>query len=505
MVPRGRDAGRLGRRDPERRARVRDALDAGERPLVVAAGRVEPQKGHRFLVEAVPALLDRHPSLLVVVAGRRGNASSELDERIAALGLGDHVRLLGFREDVPDLLVAADVFAFPSTHEGLGGTLLEAMALEVPIVASDLPASREVATAEGAVLVPAGDPAALAAALGSILDDPAAPATAARVRAARDRFESSYSLDASADGMAGLYAHVAALGRSGRFRTHRRAPGGLTGPLGLGRELAPQAGGARLPLGAEPGGVRTPPRRRVRRAPPGLARRRARRSRGGRPAGPGPALHVRRRRPHGPRARRPRARRAACPPSRSWSPGASARPSRSGGRSSTSGAPGPGHAGRGRAEAGARRRPARHRRRGQSGHRPPAAPTSVSDELVAMERLGIEIGSHSLTHPILDRCDDETIDRELVGSADALEGWLGRRPRAFAYPNGDHDERVRAAVARAGYSAAFAFDHRLEDPAAMDLLRVRRLRIDAADPVARLRLVTSGLEPRVLHALGRVR
>lgn len=68
----------------------------------------------------------------------------------------------------------------------------------------------------------------------------------------------------------------------------------------------------------------------------------------------------------------------------------------------------------------------------------------------------IEIGSHTVHHPFLSRCDDATLKRELVDSRYALEGWSGGEVDLFAYPTGDYDLRVARAVGRAGYRAAFA-------------------------------------------------
>src|SRR5205823_1865576 len=104
----------------------------------------ERQKAQWALLEAVPRLVERQPDVVVLVAGREGNATSELALRMRDPIVRAHVRVLGHRADVPDLLAASDVFAFPSIFEGLGGSVIEAMALGLPIVASDLSALREV-------------------------------------------------------------------------------------------------------------------------------------------------------------------------------------------------------------------------------------------------------------------------------------------------------------------------------------------------------------------------
>ena len=82
------------------------------------------------------------------------------------------MQFLGHRSDVGDLLAAADEFVFPSLYEGLGGAMLEAMARGLPIVASDIPALREVTDPDGARLVPRGSAAALAKAIDELLADP---------------------------------------------------------------------------------------------------------------------------------------------------------------------------------------------------------------------------------------------------------------------------------------------------------------------------------------------
>lgn len=212
VVPRGRDPRRLGSPSPERRRRTRAALglDADE-PVLVNVGRQEPQKGQRVLLDALAMLRDQGRRPTTLVAGREGNSSSSLRALARQLELTDQVRFLGHREDVTDIVACADLFVFPSLYEGQGGAVIEAMALEVPIVAAACPAVVEV-LADGAAgrLVPPGDAAALADAIGAILDGADDPAD--RVAAARSRFDAHYTHEAVVDAMAALFTRVAAAG-----------------------------------------------------------------------------------------------------------------------------------------------------------------------------------------------------------------------------------------------------------------------------------------------------
>ncbi|MGQ9733153.1 MAG: glycosyltransferase family 4 protein [Candidatus Zipacnadales bacterium] len=104
-------------------------------PVILAVGALRPQKGMRYLIEAVPRLAVRYPELQVLIAGE-GELRGELAELIARLGVGKHVRLLGMREDVPELLRIADCFVLPSLWEGGPYALLEAMAAGTPVVGS---------------------------------------------------------------------------------------------------------------------------------------------------------------------------------------------------------------------------------------------------------------------------------------------------------------------------------------------------------------------------------
>jgi len=207
VVGRGREATRLGVPSPQRRAQVRVDLGLTEFDEVVfTAGRQENQKGHRFLLEAISLLRPHRPHLRLLVAGQKGRATPDLVRSVDRLGLGDVACFLGHRNDIGDLLSAADVFCFPSVYEGFGGAALEAMAMGVPVVASDIPALREV-VGESGVLVPPERPDELGIALTRVLDDRILAAELAAK--ARVRVNKRFPIVGIADQMADLYRQVA--------------------------------------------------------------------------------------------------------------------------------------------------------------------------------------------------------------------------------------------------------------------------------------------------------
>jgi len=133
----------------------------------------------------------------------------------------------------------------------------------------------------------------------------------------------------------------------------------------------------------------------------------------------------------------------------------------------------------------------------------PRKPQLSSDELKELERLGIEIGNHTVTHPCLPRCSAEASRREIDEAHARLTTILGHEPRAFAYPNGDLDERAETRLRELGYRAAFLFDHRLARLDGIDSLRISRVRTDAAVPLDRFSILVSGLHPAIHHLRGR--
>lgn len=171
-VGNGRDPARF-RPDPEARARIRAALGTPEtRPVVIAVSRLVRLKGYPELAAAMQAV----PEAELWVVGERleSDRGGDMAALLANAGLGDRLRLLGYRDDVAALLAAADIFVLPSHFEGLPMSVIEAMLAGLPVIASDLPGTREQVVPEiTGLLVPPRQIAPLAAALDRLVHTPA--------------------------------------------------------------------------------------------------------------------------------------------------------------------------------------------------------------------------------------------------------------------------------------------------------------------------------------------
>lgn len=138
--------------------------------LVVAA--LFAVKGHDELLRAMPSLIHRRPDTLLLLAGE-GPMEPTLRSLARELGIEQHVRFLGFRSDVPDLLAAADAFVLPSHSEGLPICIIEAMAADVPVIATAVGGVPEIIRdEENGLLVPDRSPDRLACAILRVATEP---------------------------------------------------------------------------------------------------------------------------------------------------------------------------------------------------------------------------------------------------------------------------------------------------------------------------------------------
>ncbi|MBI4577680.1 MAG: glycosyltransferase [Planctomycetes bacterium] len=176
-----------------------------EGPVVAAVGRMSREKGHQVLLAALARLNGGRTAARLVLAGD-GPDRAALETQARGLGLGGRVVFLGATDEVPRVLAAADVVAHPSHYEGFGLVLLEAMAAGRPVVASRVGGIPEVVE-EGrtGLLVPPGDPEAMALALGRVLDD---PGLARRMGEAGARRARAYDRGRKARRLVALYEEV---------------------------------------------------------------------------------------------------------------------------------------------------------------------------------------------------------------------------------------------------------------------------------------------------------
>jgi len=148
----------------------------GDGPLLAVVARLSRDKGHRYLLEAIPRVRNEWPGLRVVFVGI-GPLSDELVTLAAELGLSETVSFLGVRGDAHRIIEASDLVVHPSLTEAFCNVIIEAMALERPLVATDVSgASEQIDAGITGHLVPPGDPLALSAAILKILSDPEAAA-----------------------------------------------------------------------------------------------------------------------------------------------------------------------------------------------------------------------------------------------------------------------------------------------------------------------------------------
>ena len=173
-------------------------------PLAVTVGALVDHKDHATLVEAAAVLRERHPALHWAIAGE-GELRSELEARIGRLGMGDRIHLLGQVTEPLRLIAGADVFVMSSKGEGLGTTVLDAMALGVPIAATSGGGIPEMLSGGAGLLSPPRDPQGLARSVERLLQEPELRDSTRR--AASERLQ-DFTATAMANGVLSVYRSV---------------------------------------------------------------------------------------------------------------------------------------------------------------------------------------------------------------------------------------------------------------------------------------------------------
>lgn len=208
VLPTGIPAARFGPCDGTA-FRARHGIP-GERKVLVFIGRVAFEKNIDFLLEVVARVRRRRPDVLLVIAGE-GPAEGHLRTRVAALGITDNVRFVGYLErdhELAECYCAADAFVFASRTETQGLVLLEAMALGLPVVSTAVMGTRDILAAGRGALVPADDVADFAVAVEHLLAD---PDLAARLSREAREHARQWSAGALAQRMLEFYARVISL------------------------------------------------------------------------------------------------------------------------------------------------------------------------------------------------------------------------------------------------------------------------------------------------------
>jgi len=212
-IPNGIDTAHYASQDESRQKRpLFGAFAPPGTPLIATVGRLDAVKDQAGLIHAFRILCDSNPEtgarLRLAIIGE-GSQRPNLEQHVARLALGNQVRLLGNRDDVAALLAECDVFALSSVAEGIPLTVLEAMAVGLPVVATDVGGVGEVVidNMTGTLVAPS-DPVALASALDRYVQD--VDLRLQHGRSGRERVENQFSLPAMVSAYTALYDELLA-------------------------------------------------------------------------------------------------------------------------------------------------------------------------------------------------------------------------------------------------------------------------------------------------------
>ncbi|HGE70318.1 TPA: glycosyltransferase family 1 protein [Candidatus Poribacteria bacterium] len=174
--------------------------------VCIFVARLVPVKGHQYLISAMPYVINDIPSAKLVLVGD-GELRSELENQALRLGIKEKVIFTGLRDDIPELLAMSDLFVLSSINEGMGKVLVEAMAVGLPVVATNVGGvSAVVVDGETGILVPPKDPKALSDAIIQLLSD--TDISNRMGEAGRKRVDPDFSVEAMIEKIENIYEEL---------------------------------------------------------------------------------------------------------------------------------------------------------------------------------------------------------------------------------------------------------------------------------------------------------
>ncbi|MGI9326474.1 MAG: glycosyltransferase family 4 protein [Pseudomonadales bacterium] len=185
---------------------VRKQESEPSQSVLLCAGRLSPEKGHRYLIEAFAEVLKQHPRCQLQIAGE-GMERSSLESRAKALGVDDNIEFLGFVENMQPLYETAALFVLPSLSEGLPNVILESYYWSLPVVATRVGGVPEIVEdARSGLLCAPEDAQDLARAILQALDDP--QASAQRAQTAQTVLIERFGIDRQSELLLQVYQNV---------------------------------------------------------------------------------------------------------------------------------------------------------------------------------------------------------------------------------------------------------------------------------------------------------
>lgn len=175
-------------------------------PLIGTVGRLTIQKGHKFLIEAIAKLKKDFPNITLLIVGD-GPLRQELKDYAETLRIGKNVMFLGVRRDIPEILSTIDIFVLSSLWEGLCNSLIEAMAAEKPVIATDIPAVREIISSEKmGILIPPKNSEAITDAISLLLKNKSIAQNLCK--SAKERVLSIFTIDKTVSCYSNLFIEI---------------------------------------------------------------------------------------------------------------------------------------------------------------------------------------------------------------------------------------------------------------------------------------------------------